>query len=142
MFNVQAVVLKMLLASEQKQIALETFSKLHKDHFNDAFSSIYQAVQNYYKKYNTMPSIDALMLEANRNARLSQALVVLANTQIPEVSMEQALEVLEAEYTQDLFLKLLETDVLQDLTILDQGEILNLVASLHLKLEEKVTNTG
>ncbi|QXN67557.1 putative replicative DNA helicase [Klebsiella phage vB_Kpn_3] len=142
MFNVQAVVLKMLLASEQKQIALETFSKLHKDHFNDAFSSIYQAVQNYYKKYNAMPSIDALMLEANRNARLSQALVVLANTQIPEVSMEQALEVLEAEYTQDLFLKLLETDVLQDLTMLDQGEILNRVASLHLKLEEKVTNTG
>lgn len=142
LFNVQAVVLKMLLASEQKQIALETFSKLHKDHFNDAFSSIYQAVQNYYKKYNTMPSIDALMLEANRNARLSQALVVLANTQIPEVSMEQALEVLEAEYTQDLFLKLLETDVLQDLTMLDQGEILNRVASLHLKLEEKVTNTG
>ncbi|TSG06114.1 hypothetical protein FG708_23710, partial [Salmonella enterica subsp. enterica serovar Anatum] len=71
LFNVQAVVLKMLLASEQKQIALETFSKLHKDHFNDAFSSIYQAVQNYYKKYNAMPSIDALMLEANRNARLS-----------------------------------------------------------------------
>ncbi|WP_417645770.1 hypothetical protein, partial [Klebsiella pneumoniae] len=55
---------------------------------------------------------------------------------------EQALEVLEAEYTQDLFLKLLETDVLQDLTMLDQGEILNRVASLHLKLEEKVTNTG
>ncbi len=38
--------------------------------------------------------------------------------------MEQALEVLEAEYTQDLFLKLLETDVLQDLTMLDREKFL------------------
>lgn len=132
----------MLLASEQKGVALETFSKLKKDHFNDAFTSIYVAIQNYYKKHSTMPSIDALLLEANRNARLSQALTVLANTQIPDVSMEQALEVLEAEYTQDLILNLIETDLLQDLTMLDKGGILDRVASLHLKLEEKVTNVG
>nr|CAK6604805.1 DnaB-like replicative helicase [Klebsiella phage vB_Kpn_K7PH164C4] len=142
MYNVQAVVLKMLLASDQKQVALETFSRLRKDHFNDAFTAIYQAVQNYYKKHNGMPSLDALILESNRNARLSQALTVLANTQIPDVDISHAIHVLESEYTQDLFLNLLETDVLQDITILDQGELLDRVAALHMKLEERVTTTG
>ena len=132
----------MLLASDQKQVALETFSRLRKDHFNDAFTAIYQAVQNYYKKHNGMPSLDALMLESNRNARLSQALTVLANTQIPDVDISHAIHVLESEYTQDLFLNLLETDVLQDITILDQGELLDRVAALHMKLEERVTTTG
>ncbi|WP_459625842.1 hypothetical protein, partial [Enterobacter hormaechei] len=39
-------------------------------------------------------------------------------------------------------LNLLETDVLQDITILDQGELLDRVAALHMKLEERVTTTG
>lgn len=138
----QATVLKMLLSSDNKQVALEAFSKLRRDHFSDAFTSIYHSIQTYYKKHNGMPSIDALMLESNRNARLSQALTVLANTQIPDVDMAHAISVLEAEYTQDLFLQLLETDVLQDITMLDQGELLERVAALHMKLEDKVTNTG
>ena len=132
----------MLLSSDNKQVALEAFSKLRRDHFSDAFTSIYHSIQTYYKKHNAMPSVDALMLESNRNARLSQALTVLANTQIPDVDMAHAISVLEAEYTQDLFLQLLETDVLQDITMLDQGELLERVAALHMKLEDKVTNTG
>lgn len=132
----------MLLSSDNKQVALEAFSKLRRDHFSDAFTSIYHSVQTYYKKHNTMPSIDALMLESNRNARLSQALTVLANTQVPDVDMAHAISVLEAEYTQDLFLQLLETDVLQDITMLDQGELLERVAALHMKLEDRVTSTG
>lgn len=132
----------MLLTSGNKQAALETFAKLKRDHFNDAFGSIYHAVQTYYKKHNGMPSMDALLIESNRNARLSQALTVLSNTPIPDVDISHAISVLEAEYTQDLFLRLLEDDVLQDITMLDQGELLDRVASLSLKLEERVANTG
>lgn len=132
----------MLLSSDNKQVALEAFSKLRRDHFSDAFTSIYHSIQTYYKKHNAMPSIDALMFESNRNARLSQALTVLANTQIPDVDMAHAISVLEAEYTQELFLQLLETDVLTDITMLDQGELLERVAALHMKLEDRVTSTG
>lgn len=132
----------MLLTSDNKQAALETFAKLKREHFNDAFGSIYHSVQTYYKKHNGMPSLDALLIESNRNARLSQALTVLANTPVPDVDIAHAISVLEAEYTQDLFLQLLETDVLQDITMLDQGELLDRVAALSMKLEEKVTNTG
>lgn len=142
MINVQSVVLKMLLTTTHKDLALETFSKLHKDHFSDAFSSIYQAVQNYYSKHKEMPSLDALVLESNRNARLSQSLSVLYNTEIPDVGLEHAIEVLQTEYTQETFLKLLESEVLNDISYLDQGEILDRVAALHLKLEEKVNVSG
>ncbi|AFQ22273.1 putative DNA helicase [Pectobacterium phage My1] len=142
MINVQSVVLKMLLTTTHKDLALETFSTLHKDHFNDAFSSIYQAIQNYYTKHREMPTLDALVLDSTRNARLSQSLTVLKSTEIPDVDLEHAIEVLQTEYTQETFLKLLESDVLNDINYLDRGEILDRVAALHLKLEEKVGVSG
>lgn len=141
MYNVQAIVLKMLLLSEPR-MAVGTLAKLHKDFFNDSFTSIYAAIQNYYKKHNAMPSLDMLLLESNRNAKLAQALTVLANTVIPDVGIDQALEVLEAEYTQDLFLQLVDTDILRDISMLDKGELIDRVAALALKLEEKVTHSG
>ncbi|ATS94078.1 putative DNA helicase [Pectobacterium phage DU_PP_V] len=142
MINVQSVVLKMLLTTTHKDLALETFSKLRKDHFNDAFSAIYQSIQNYYNKHKEMPTLDALVLDSSRNARLSQSLTVLKSTEIPDVELAHAIEVLQTEYTQETFLKLLETDVLNDIAYLDQGEILDRVAALHLKLEEKVNVSG
>lgn len=131
----------MLLASDTR-VSIITMSRLQKDFFNDAFSSIFSAIQNYYKKHNNMPTLDSLLLDANRNAKLSQALSVLAATPIPEVSIEQALEVLEAEYTQDLFLQLVDKEILQDITMLDKGELIDRVAALALKLEEKVAHSG
>lgn len=122
--------------------ALSIFSRLHKDLFNDAFASIYRSIENYYKKHGTMPTIDALVLESSRNAKLSQALGVLINTPIPQVDLIHAIEVLESEYTQDLFLQLVENEILSDITMLDKGEIIERVASLSLKLEEKVLYTG
>lgn len=131
----------MLLVSEPK-IAISTLARLHKDFFNDAFSAIYASIHNYYKKHNIMPSLDAMLLESNRNAKLSQALTILANTPVPQVTIEQALEVLESEYTQDLFLSKLDSEILRDITMLDKGELINRVAALALQLEEKVTHSG
>lgn len=141
MYNTQSIVLKMLLMAD-KVAAINIFSRLHKDLFNDAFGSIYKSVQNYYKKHGSMPSIDALMLESSRNAKLSQALSVLINTPIPQVDILHALEVLESEYTQDLFLQLVDSDILRDINLLDKDEIIDRVSSLALKLEEKVSYTG
>lgn len=131
----------MLLASES-QVAVGSLARLNKDFFNDAFTSIYAAIQNYYKKHSRMPSMDALMLESNRNAKLAQALNVLAHTPIPDVDIEMAIEALEAEYTQELLLQLLDAEVLRDLPMLDKGGIIDRVASLALKLEEKVSYSG
>lgn len=141
MFNTQSIVLKMLLMADNVT-AINIFSRLHKDLFNDAFASIYNSIHNYYKKHAVMPSIDALMLESSRNAKLSQALSVLINTPIPQVDILHAIEVLESEYTQDLFLQLVESDILRDITMLDKSEIIDRLSSLTLKLEEKVSYSG
>lgn len=141
MFNTQSIVLKMLLMAD-KVTAINIFSRLHKDLFNDAFSSIYRSIHNYYNKHGEMPSIDSLVLESSRNAKLSQALGVLINTPIPQVDILHAIEVLESEYTQDLFLQLVDSDILRDITMLDKDEIIDRVSGLALKLEEKVSYTG
>lgn len=125
-----------------KVTAINIFSRLHKDLFNDAFASIYRSIQNYYKKHGDMPSIDALMLESSRNAKLSQALGVLVNTPIPQVDIMHAIEVLESEFTQDLFLQLVDSDILRDINMLDKNEIIDRVSNLALKLEEKVSYSG
>lgn len=141
MFNTQSIVLKMLLMAD-KITAINIFSRLHKDLFNDAFASIYKSIHNYYKKHGDMPSIDSLVLESSRNAKLSQALSVLINTPTPEVDILHAIQVLESEYTQDLFLQLVDSDILRDITMLDKDEIIDRVSGLALKLEEKVSYTG
>lgn len=128
-----------MLLMADNATAIGIFTRLHKDLFNDAFSSLYKSIQNYYKKHGSMPSIDSLMLESSRNAKLSQALSVLINTPIPDVEIAHAIEVLETEYTQDLFLQLVDSDILRDINLLDKDEIIDRVSNLALKLEEKVS---
>lgn len=139
MFNTQAVVLKMLLLSKDKTAALNAFDRLRKHFFSDTFTSIYTAVQSYYTKHSEMPSLDSLMLEASRNARLSQALAVLSNTKMPDAELDLAISILEDEFTQNEALRLISDDLLVDLIHLDKGEIINRMSSIAIKLEEKVT---
>jgi replicative DNA helicase len=139
MFNVQAAVLKMLLLSKDRNLALNAFSRLKKHFFSDAFTSIYTAVQSYYTKHSEMPTLDSLVLEASRNTKLSQALSVLSMAQLPDADLDLAISVLEDEFTQNEALRLIKDELLIDLTFLDKSEIINRMSSMAFKLEEKVT---
>lgn len=129
----------MLLQAKDKDAALNAFTRLRKHFFSDSFASIYTAVQSYYTKHSAMPSLDALMLEANRNGRLSHALAVLSNTRMPDAELALAINILEDEFTQNEALRLISEDLLLDLTMLDKGEIINRMSAIAIKLEEKVT---
>lgn len=127
--------------SSDKTLALNAFAKLRKHFFSDAFSAIYAAIQIHYTKYNEMPSLDTLMIESNRNSKLSHALAVLSNTSIPDAELIFAISMLEDEFTQNEVLRLIDEDLLVDLVYLDKGEIINRISSLAIKLEEKVSTS-
>ncbi|URC22556.1 ATP-dependent DNA helicase [Serratia phage vB_SmaM-Kamaji] len=139
MFNTQAIVLKMVLVAEDRNTALLALSKLKKHFFSDVFSSIYTGIQTYYNKHHKMPTLDALMLENGRNAKLSHALAVLSQTRIPDVEVGEALCALENEFAQNEALRLIEEDFLKDLPHLDKGEVISRLNGLAITLEDKVS---
>lgn len=142
MFNVQAVVLKQLLTVEDgSQVALG-LSRLKREHFTDAFSAIYVAIQNYYSTSGKIPTLDSLRLAANRNVRLSQSLAVLDTIEVPDVTLEETLDVIETEFAQDLTLRLFEKEVLNDLYALDKDSIVDRLNSLAMQVENEVGHSG
>lgn len=138
MYNVQAIVLKQLLTTDNKAVAMDAISRLHKKYFNDSFSSIFAAIQNYQQKHGDVPNLDTLALSTNRSVRLSQALAVLKLTQVPDVPIQESITYLVNEFTQDLTLDLIEENVLKDITQLDSGEIIERVNSLAGIIEDEV----
>ncbi|AQT25215.1 DNA helicase [Providencia phage vB_PreS_PR1] len=142
MFNVQAVVLKQLLTTDDAVQVTFALARLRKEHFTDAFSSIYVAIQNYYKTSGKIPTLDSLRLSANRNVRLSQALAVLDMQEVPEVEISESIDVLETEFAQDLTLKLLESEVLNDLYALDKDALVDRLNSLAMQVENEVGQSG
>ena len=137
MINTQAIALKMVLANTDKSI--ELFARLHADFFNDAFRSIFNSITKFSTKYGRLPSIEGLILENSRNLKLYQALTVLHNTIIPDVDIDLVMNTLHAEYTQDLFLQLLEKEVLSDITVLDRDGLLDRIESVLFNLESGIT---
>lgn len=137
MINTQAIALKMVLANTDKSI--ELFARLHADFFNDAFRSIFNSITKFSTKYGRLPSIEGLILENSRNLKLYQALTVLHNTIIPDVDIDLVMNTLHAEYTQDLFLQLLEKEVLSDITVLDRDGLLDRIESVLFNLENGIT---
>ena len=114
MINVQAVVLKQLLTSEDTLELNKAFLRLKKQYFSNAFSSIYIAIQTYYAEHGSIPKLETLQLLYNRNVKLSQALSVLELQKVPEVSIDHSISVLENEVAQDYALDLIEDNILKD----------------------------
>lgn len=129
----------MLLMAQDRQLALHALTRLKKHFFSDVFSSIYTATQKYYLKHSQMPTLDALLLESGRNAKLNHALQVLSLTRVPEAELAFAIDILENEFAQNEALRLIEEDFLQDLVHLDKGEVINRLNSIALALEDKLT---
>lgn len=135
MINVQAVVLKQLLTSEDTLELNKAFLRLKKQYFSNAFSSIYIAIQTYYAEHGSIPKLETLQLLYNRNVKLSQALSVLELQKVPEVSIDHSISVLENEVAQDYALDLIEDNILKDLPELDRDSIIDRLISLGSKAE-------
>lgn len=88
-----------------------------------------------------MPTLDSLMLESGRNAKLSHALAVLSNTRIPDAELEFAVGILENEFAQNEALRLIDEHLLKDLVHLDKGEVITRLSSLAITLEDKVSSS-
>lgn len=129
----------MLLLANDRQMALNALTRLKKHFFSDVFSSIYTATQKYYLKHSQMPTLDALLLESGRNAKLNHALQVLSLTRVPDAELGFAIDILENEFAQNEALRLIEDDFLQDLVHLDKGEVINRLNSIALELEDKLS---
>lgn len=129
--DTSAVVLNKLLAEKN----LDIWAKLKLVFLDPAYSSLYSVINKHYEKYNSIPSFDDLELTV-REGPASKTLATLKLTEVPDVSVEVALDALIDQYTQNETVKLLDKFV-DKLPLYDTNEIKDSLASIALTIEEK-----
>lgn len=129
--DTSAVVLNKLLAEKN----LDIWAKLKLVFLDPAYSSLYSVISKHYEKYNSIPSFDDLELTV-REGPASKTLATLKLTEVPDVSVEVALDALIDQYTQNETVKLLDKFI-DKLPLYDTDEIKDSLANIALTIEEK-----
>lgn len=129
--DTSAVVLNKLLADKN----LDIWAKLKLVFLDPAYSSLYSVINKHYEKYNSIPSFDDLELTV-REGPASKTLATLKLTEVPDVSVEVALDALIDQYTQNETVKLLDKFI-DKLPLYDTDEIKDSLANIALTIEEK-----
>ena len=134
--NVQAVVLKLLLQTNDREEALDKFNELKRDFFSESYAPIYNAVAKFYTRYERMPKLAELELEYSRNPAIQVSISALEALDIKDFDdFYLALNVLKDEFTQDRYLTYLQQD-LSNISLMTSEELVSLVGQRALELEE------
>ena len=133
--DISAVVLYKLL--EQKD--LETWGKLKLAFLDSAYSSVYSAIHRHYETYSQVPSFQDLDIVL-REGVTRQTLEAIKLADVPEVSIEVALDALIDTYTQNETIRLLDKYI-DKIPVYDTIELKENLASIVLTLDEKTLTT-
>lgn len=142
MINVQAVVLKLLLSCTDKELALACFDKIKPHFFSSSYSTIHKAIKKFYQDHGKIPSMDELGIKFSRNAQLQIALSTLQQLDELDIDFEMAIDALRNEYAQQETLNLISKSILDDISMCTAEDIVDRLAALPLKLEEKLEDNG
>jgi len=129
--DVSAIVLNKLMTER----SLDVWAKLKLVYLDAAYSSIYSVINKHYETYGSIPSFDDLEVTL-REGQASKTLATLKLTDVPDVSIEVALDALIDQYTQNETVRLLDKFV-DKLPMYDTDEIKDNLASIAMEIEEK-----
>lgn len=129
--DVSAIVLNKLISEND----LESWAKIKLVYIDPAYTSIYVAIKRHYTQYNTLPSFNELEI-TQRDQHTQNILSAVKALDIPDVSMEVALNALIDQYTQNEAIKLLDK-YLDNLTLYDSMEVKENLSAIVLKLDDK-----
>lgn len=129
--DVSAIVLNKLMTER----SLDVWAKLKLVYLDAAYSSIYSVINKHYETYGSIPSFDDLEVTL-REGQASKTLATLKLTDVPDVSIEVALDALIDQYTQNETVRLLDKFV-DKLPMYDTDEIKENLANIAMEIEEK-----
>ncbi len=116
---------------------LSAWSRLKLTFFDQAYTSVFTAINNYYNKYNQIPNFSEITLVIGRSQSLSSAISTLENLEIDEdIDTDVAIDALIDSFTQNETLKLLD-NFIDDITLMDSQEIKDSLAEIVTVLDEK-----
>jgi replicative DNA helicase len=133
--DISAIVLYKLL--DQKN--LEVWGKLKLAFLDPAYSSVYGAVHRHYENYSEVPSFEDLDISL-REGVTRQVLEAIKLADVPEVTIDVALDALIDNYTQNEAIRLLDRFI-DKIPVYDTNELKENLASIVLTLDEKTLTT-
>lgn len=142
MINTQALTLKLLLSCEDKDVALNHYEKINQEFFSGMYSSVFTAIVKYYQENGEIPSLSSLAIKFSRSTQLQTAVAALSQVDSEGIELDLAIDALRDEYAQQETLKLLQRDLLQNISLLNSIEIIETVAAIPLEIERKLQNEG
>lgn len=130
--NTGGVVLHKILLDKD----LDQWSKLKGEYFSAELRPAFRAISKFYDSYNKLPTFEDLAL-VSRNQVVKNTILLLESLEVPEVELELAVDALIDEYVQDTSLAQLD-HFIDDVTVLNQEEIINRLQEIVLDIEEVV----
>lgn len=133
MSNIGAIVLYKIIEDQ----SLHGWSRLKLMFLDPAYISIFNAINNYYNRYNKLPNFLELESTISRDSNLSNDIATLKSIQIPEdIDLDVAIDVLIDNYTQTQTLNLLDK-FLDNITLMTTQEIKDTLSEVVINLDEK-----
>lgn len=129
--DVSAIVLNKLLTEHD----LESWSKLKLTYLDPSYTSLYAAISRHYQDYNSLPTFDELEV-TQRSSTIKNVLATVKLIDVPDVSIDVAINALIDQYTQNEAIKLLE-HYIDNLTLYDTAEVKENLSSIVMKLDDK-----
>lgn len=140
--NTQAVVLKLLLNSSQDSETVLEFDAAKPEYFSESYQKIRKYLSTFHEEYGRLPTLTDIQVKYGRSSSVLSTLDALAGQELPEdVGLDVAIDALKNEYTQQLILGKLKTDLLPDITILDSEELVEKLSQLTTEVVEAVDSS-
>lgn len=129
--DVSAVVLSKILTEQN----IEVYCKLKLLFLDPAYSTLYSVITKHYEKYGAIPSFDDLEITL-REGQVSKTLAAIKLLDIPDISIDVAMDALIDQYTQKLAIGHLDTFI-DKLPLYDSSEIKEELSRIAMVIEEK-----
>jgi KaiC/GvpD/RAD55 family RecA-like ATPase len=139
--NLEGLALKLLLDESDKEKALEYYAELKAEYFSNAFATVLATIKDFYNKFNVIPSIEDLKVFRTRDAATIQSLSALELLKTDNIDFFFVVDELANQQAQNYTLDLID-GVLKTISITDRHDLLQHMATIPLKLEEKIKGSN
>ncbi|BAV81265.1 putative replicative DNA helicase [Vibrio phage VCPH] len=137
--NTQAVVLKLLLQSSQDSDTILEFDAAKPEYFSESYRKIRKHLSDFYDEYDKLPTLSEIRLKYSRSSSILATLDALDKQEIPEeIELDVAVDALKNEYTQQLILTKIKTDLLADITVLESEDLVERLNTISTEVMEAV----
>jgi len=129
--DVSAIVLNKLISEGD----LDCWSKVKLAYIDPAYTSIYAAIKRHYQQYHKLPTFDELEI-TQRDSNTKNVLATIRLLEIPDISIDVALDALVDQFTQNEAIRLLDK-YLDHLTIYNTVEVKENLSAIVMQLDDK-----